>query len=180
MAPNNWALDNCDPNPVYDFTETQLSGSCAHTYTLERKWDSADRTGNTISHTQLVTVEDTEAPVYIENPIQSCVFPADGNYAVFENAISLFDVMDNCGTVTLEIVWYNSAADTLYVKGERNQGVQGGRTYSLYAIIEDECANSKTIKKTFWVPYTSEAMEAAEDTACTAPTASSAPGAPTS
>lgn len=54
--------DNCDPSPTVTFSETRVPGSCPDSYTLQRTWTARDRSGNSASATQVVTVTDTTAP----------------------------------------------------------------------------------------------------------------------
>src|SRR5690606_41993623 len=66
------ATDNCDNNVDVDFNET-VSGNetCGGEYTITRTWTAQDCAGNSASHTQTITVEDTTAPVF------SGTLPAD-------------------------------------------------------------------------------------------------------
>ncbi len=57
------ATDACGSATV-TFTETRTDGACAGIYTLTRKWTAIDLCGNTAVHTQVVTVTDTQAPVF--------------------------------------------------------------------------------------------------------------------
>lgn len=57
------ADDNCDPAPRIDFAEVRTDGRCTDTYTLARTWTATDRCDNASSKTQMVTVQDTTAPV---------------------------------------------------------------------------------------------------------------------
>ncbi|MEZ4782009.1 MAG: hypothetical protein R2816_10760 [Flavobacteriaceae bacterium] len=62
------ASDNCDANVTVSFTET-LDGNtdaCPSEYTVTRVWSVSDCAGNTTSHTQIITVEDTTAPTFNE------------------------------------------------------------------------------------------------------------------
>jgi gliding motility-associated-like protein/uncharacterized repeat protein (TIGR01451 family) len=65
------ASDNCDSNVLVEFTETRTDGSCPDTYTLTRTWTATDNCGNSITHVQVISVEDTTAPVWDQ------VMPAD-------------------------------------------------------------------------------------------------------
>jgi hypothetical protein len=56
------ATDACD-EPVLVFNEVKKDGACVGSYTLTRTWTATDACGNTSSATQIVTVEDTTAPV---------------------------------------------------------------------------------------------------------------------
>lgn len=58
-AANVTATDNCDSAPTVGFTETSV-GSCPEIIT--RTWTATDNCGNSISASQVLTVEDTTAP----------------------------------------------------------------------------------------------------------------------
>ncbi|WP_350290626.1 Calx-beta domain-containing protein, partial [uncultured Croceitalea sp.] len=62
------AIDSCEPDLIVDFVET-ITGqddSCPSEYTITRTWSTSDCAGNAISHTQVITVEDTVAPTFVE------------------------------------------------------------------------------------------------------------------
>jgi large repetitive protein len=57
------ATDNCDPAPVITYQQVRTNGNCPYNYTLTRTWTATDRCGNSSSQTQVITVQDTQAPV---------------------------------------------------------------------------------------------------------------------
>ncbi|MEE3999161.1 gliding motility-associated C-terminal domain-containing protein, partial [Tenacibaculum sp. FZY0031] len=62
------ATDNCDASVTVNYAE-EFAGqddACASEYTITRTWTVQDCAGNTTSHTQVVTVEDTVAPEFVE------------------------------------------------------------------------------------------------------------------
>ncbi len=62
------ATDNCDASVAVNYSE-EFAGQddeCASVYAITRTWTVQDCAGNTTSHTQVVTVEDTTAPVFVE------------------------------------------------------------------------------------------------------------------
>ncbi|MCO7185496.1 gliding motility-associated C-terminal domain-containing protein [Tenacibaculum sp. XPcli2-G] len=62
------ATDNCDASVTVNYSE-EFSGqddACASEYTVTRTWTVEDCAGNETSHTQVVTVEDTQAPEFVE------------------------------------------------------------------------------------------------------------------
>ena len=88
------AVDNCESTIVpttVSFTETRTDGSCVNNYTLTRTWLATDACGNTTEHVQVVTVQDTTAPTFVE------ALPAD---AIVEcDSVPAADVLtatDNC------------------------------------------------------------------------------------
>jgi len=65
LAPSNLSgTDNCDPSPVITYLgETVTPGSCPQSYTITRKWEIKDASGNADTCVQAITVQDTSAPV---------------------------------------------------------------------------------------------------------------------
>ncbi|MEO1011125.1 MAG: gliding motility-associated C-terminal domain-containing protein, partial [Bacteroidota bacterium] len=87
------AIDNCDTNVSIQFSEEiNDRDACGANYTLARNWIAEDCTGNVISHTQIISVRDFEAPTFVES------LPGDleviGCEAVPQN--ELLTAFDNC------------------------------------------------------------------------------------
>lgn len=61
------ASDNCSTS-IPTFTETRTDGNCPGRYTLTRKWSTTDASGNTTVAAQVITVQDTQAPVLSAAP----------------------------------------------------------------------------------------------------------------
>jgi hypothetical protein len=59
--------DNCD-TPVVDLTEVRTNGLSDNNYTLTRTWTATDVAKNSVSHSQVITVQDTTAPVLSAAP----------------------------------------------------------------------------------------------------------------
>ncbi|MBN2560437.1 MAG: HYR domain-containing protein [Phycisphaerae bacterium] len=57
------ATDNCDSFPKMIYTEVRTDGSCVDSYVLTRTWTAEDNCGNESTCVQVITVEDTTAPV---------------------------------------------------------------------------------------------------------------------
>ncbi len=59
------ATDNCTASVVIAYDgEMRTDGPCADTYTLTRRWTATDVCGNAVSTQQIITVRDTESPVF--------------------------------------------------------------------------------------------------------------------
>ena len=58
------ATDNCDLNITVEYNEVRTDGDCANNYTLTRYWNATDDCNNTASCVQVITVQDTQAPVF--------------------------------------------------------------------------------------------------------------------
>ncbi|MES2332665.1 MAG: LamG-like jellyroll fold domain-containing protein [Bacteroidota bacterium] len=61
------ATDNCSTS-IPSFTEVRTNGNCPGRYTLTRTWSTTDASGNTTIRTQLIQVQDTQAPVLSAAP----------------------------------------------------------------------------------------------------------------
>ena len=78
------------------FDEQRVDGSCANNYELIRTWTATDECGNETSHTQIIDVQDTTGPVFVE------ALPADA-YANCDGipVAPELTATDNCGTATV-------------------------------------------------------------------------------
>ncbi|RKN79498.1 gliding motility-associated C-terminal domain-containing protein [Ulvibacterium marinum] len=90
------AMDNCGTATV-TFSEEILNSGCAGNYTVLRTWEATDACGNETVHEQMITVEDTSAPVFVEALPQNGFAECD---AIPEAAV--LTATDNCGTATVD------------------------------------------------------------------------------
>ncbi|MCB0643983.1 MAG: hypothetical protein KDC44_20185, partial [Phaeodactylibacter sp.] len=65
--PGITATDNCDIDVEVVFSQTTLP-ACDEGGMVMNTWTASDCKGNTSTHTQIVTIEDTTAPVFSEEP----------------------------------------------------------------------------------------------------------------
>ncbi|MFD0992999.1 HYR-like domain-containing protein, partial [Tenacibaculum geojense] len=89
------ATDNCDTNVVVNYSEniTGQDDACGSSYVIVRSWEVSDCSGNSTSHTQTITVEDTEAPVFNES------LPTDVTVSCSEVPVAVtLTATDNCDT----------------------------------------------------------------------------------
>jgi len=68
------ATDNCDPNPVITFLETNNKSIwpqlCEYyAYTITRTWTASDNCGNVSSKSQVIKIQDTKAPLMSMAPV---------------------------------------------------------------------------------------------------------------
>jgi hypothetical protein len=59
------ATDVCDEAPVVSSTDTVIAGDCPGSYVIERAWSATDANGNLAEAVQVITVQDTAAPVLV-------------------------------------------------------------------------------------------------------------------
>ncbi|WP_264561119.1 hypothetical protein [Flavobacterium sp. N2155] len=90
------AVDNCGAATV-SFNEERTEGSCPNSYTLERTWTATDACGNTTTHTQVITVEDTTAPEFVGPMPNREVFMRCEDFEPAE----ILTAVDNCGTASV-------------------------------------------------------------------------------
>ncbi len=81
------ATDNCDANVVVTYNgQTQTSG-CP--FTITRSWTAVDECGNTVDHSQVITVVDTTAPELLNVPASVSVdcgsIPAAATVSAIDN-----------------------------------------------------------------------------------------------
>ena len=141
------ATDLCQDVDV-TFTEDTTSGSCPDAYTLTRSWSTSDDCGNTASHTQVVTVQDTIAPS-IDNPAMDLTVECDGagnifDYLNWQTGLAGAAASDLCGNVT-----WNSTVDTTY---DACDGTVGGSVLTFTAT--DACGNSASTSATYTIEDT--------------------------
>jgi hypothetical protein len=67
------AVDNCDGNPVVGYAEVRTNGNCPSSYTITRTWTATDACGNSSNKVQVLTVQDTQAPVLTTAPADATV-----------------------------------------------------------------------------------------------------------
>src|SRR5690606_26974341 len=99
------AIDNCDDTVSAEFEEKTTTDGCSST--LQRIWTATDCAGNITNHTQIITIEDKQAPVlaatsigYLENISVSCGEIPEPPILAFE---------DNC---TLDLSIHYSEIDS--------------------------------------------------------------------
>lgn len=123
------AEDGCGGVVTITLSESQTPGICPQQYTLHRVWTAADQCGNTASAQQQIQVRDTQAPQFINPPV---------------------DITIACGEVPgpapdLEII-DNCAAS---IEKTYTETMTGGGDCDLTFIVrtwttEDQCGNSDT------------------------------------
>jgi hypothetical protein len=59
---NATATDNCTGNPIIGFSDVTVGGICPQERTITRTWTAQDGCGNSSSCTQIIVVDDNQAP----------------------------------------------------------------------------------------------------------------------
>ncbi len=91
------ATDSCGSATV-TVTDVNTAGSCPNSYSIARTWTATDACGLTTTHTQIITVQDTKAPTFVQ--------ALPGNITVECDAIpnaQTLAAIDNCGTATVTV-----------------------------------------------------------------------------
>ncbi|WP_159085967.1 gliding motility-associated C-terminal domain-containing protein [Flavobacterium faecale] len=125
------ATDNCDASPVVTYKEVKNDGACANAYTLTRTWTATDACGNASSKTQVITVQDTKAPVFENLPATTTI--SYNSTPTFQQAVAT----DNCSAVTLT---FKDEATT----PDCNGSYSTTRTWT----AKDVCLNTSTASQT--------------------------------
>lgn len=86
------ATDNCG-NPTVVFTEVRTNGDCPYDYTLTRTWVATDSCDNETVHVQIITVQDTTKPIFVETLPPDVLVNCDA----VPNGVVL-TATDNCGS----------------------------------------------------------------------------------
>ncbi|MDA0980539.1 MAG: hypothetical protein O2852_04205, partial [Bacteroidetes bacterium] len=118
------AYDGCGDVTI-EIEEQTIAGECAGDYTIERVFIATDDCGNTSIDTQIITIIDTTAPVFVSVPsdyTSECTAEL-----VDEDAIA----SDNCSDVTVEV--YDNVIPGL---------CSGEYTIARTFIATDDCGNT--------------------------------------
>ncbi|MDB5232453.1 MAG: hypothetical protein JWN76_3258 [Chitinophagaceae bacterium] len=111
-APANvTASDNCPGLSVVSFNETRTDGNCAGNYTLTRTWSVTDASNNTTTATQVITVQDTQAPVITTaaGSLNRTIECSDGTGITAALAL-VPAATDNCSGASIRLLTDNTTA----------------------------------------------------------------------
>jgi len=114
--------DDCDADIELVLTSTEIEGECKDNYTIIRTWTATDNCGNVTEEQQIITVEDTQAPIIVLiNPLLENL--ENGDTIHYQCDADIFDVndatlSDNCDAeptlIFIELVIdYNPCATIL-------------------------------------------------------------------
>ena len=151
------ATDNCDGNVAIELETEIIEGDCPQSYQIKRTWTATDDCDNESMATQTITVQDTTAPSFTNEAMDSTV-ECDGALNFEEFSAWLFNnggasAEDNCGSVT----WANDfEVDTLTgypVGGVLDCGLFTG-SLDVTFTATDDCGNASTTVATFTIEDT--------------------------
>ncbi len=126
--PNVGAQDSCDPNPTLSFNEERTDGDCTFNYVLTRTWTATDDCENSNSITQVVTVRDTQPPIFNGGP--TLINASCDNVPPRVNPTAV-DNCDNSVTLGFNEIRIDSTCANLY---------RLNRTWT----ASDDCGNEST------------------------------------
>ena len=151
------ATDNCDGDVAIELETEIVDGDCPQSYQIKRTWTATDDCDNESMGTQTITVQDTTAPSFTNEAMDSTV-ECDGALNFDEFSAWLFNnggasAEDNCGSVT----WANDfEVDTLTgypVGGVLDCGLFTG-SLDVTFTATDDCGNASTTVATFTIEDT--------------------------
>ena len=119
------ATDNCQDVSV-SFSESREDGDCDANYTLTRTWSVSDDCGNATSHTQIVNVQDTTAPEFIEALPLDAVVDCDSVPSPV-----VLTAMDNCQDVSV-----------LFAESREDGDCEANYTLTRTWTVADDCGNA--------------------------------------
>uniref|UniRef100_UPI0037C19519 gliding motility-associated C-terminal domain-containing protein n=1 Tax=Flavobacterium sp. TaxID=239 RepID=UPI0037C19519 len=135
-APRLTATDNCTSVVTVNFTEQNIQGTCPNNYSIIRTWVATDICGNSQTHTQQITIQDTTPPVFVGS------FPTIEVFAKCDGIpeAPVLTATDNCGSAT---VTYSEVK----IDGDCTNKYRLERTWT----ATDSCGNETEITQTVYL-----------------------------
>ncbi|MFT5184790.1 MAG: putative Zn-finger protein, partial [Flavobacteriales bacterium] len=138
--------DNCDENPLVVVTDATVDGDCPQEYVLTRTYTATDACGNVSMDEQVITVQDTTAPVVVA--ADDMILECDMDVPAAD-----YDVTDNCDENPLVVV------TDATVDGDCPQEYVLTRTYT----ATDACGNVSMDEQVITVQDTTAPVVVAAD-----------------
>ncbi len=149
------ATDICGSATV-TVSDNRTNGNCPTNYFLARTWTATDECGLTTTHTQIITVQDTTAPEFVETLPRDTTVECDA----IPDATTL-TATDNCGDATVTV-------SDIRTNGNCSSNYTIARTW----IATDECGLTTTHNQVITVQDTTAPIPASSfastlDVSCT-------------
>ena len=134
---NPTATDACAGYVQITFLgQSSTGGDCPQEYVLLRSWRAQDECGNSATATQTITVQDTEAPVFMNPPANVTVYCSN------IPSTPIVTAQDNCSNVAL----------VNYLGQSQSPGdCSSGYTITRAWTTDDDCGNTATHTQTITV-----------------------------
>ena len=127
--------DNCDTSLDATFTDVVVSGSCEGEQIITRTWTLTDDCGNTTTHDQIITVEDTTPPTF--------TVPAD--ITIYKDATCGYDAgVTITGDVTDEADNCDTSLDASFTDVVVSGSCEGEQIITRTWTLTDDCGNTTT------------------------------------
>ncbi|MEZ4950505.1 MAG: hypothetical protein R2784_14130 [Saprospiraceae bacterium] len=130
--------DNCDPAPSLTLVDTELPGACPQEKVITRTWTATDACGNSATISQVITIQDTEAPVFSNVPANVTI-ECDDPLPTDEPT-----VLDNC----------DNNVSLVLNEGETMGACPQEKVITRTWTATDACGNSATISQVITIQDT--------------------------
>lgn len=140
-APANvTAVDVCDLNVAITYKQDTITFVNAYKYTIRRTWKATDDSGNASTGTQIIIIQDTQAPVFAAAVPDTIVVLTDLNNLNCKDtvAFNVAPLVDDCDSTTLTITNNRTG------QGANYSEILDAGTYTLIFTAKDGTNNSST------------------------------------
>ncbi len=132
---NVTAMDACDPMVTPSFNELRTDGDCPDRYTLTRTWTATDACGNSATTSQVITVVDNQAPIFVTTPADVTITCTDDSDPGTGGDLAAPTVSDNC----------SASVDLSFMDQVLAGSCSEERTINRTWTATDLCGNSSTV-----------------------------------
>lgn len=144
------ATDNCDSNVPVDYVQVVTNTACGgYNQTLLRTWTATDDCGNAVTRTQVITIQDTQAPqmTFVPSTLTAYTNASGGNNCYASVSMNISSLIQDCVPVANLIITNNAP----FGNGSNNaSGNYPPGTYVITFTAIDLCGNigTKTVTLT--------------------------------